>query len=73
MLIGVGVSCRISYYIVNYLYVSFSGLKTSVGEQSMFCYRLLVIIWFLFGGVRLPRSAWDRLRYLIVSFPGPSI
>ena len=33
MLIGVGVSCRISYSIVGYLYVSFNGLITSVGEE----------------------------------------
>ena len=32
--IGVeGVSCRISYSIVSYLYVSFSGLITSIWEE----------------------------------------
>ena len=33
--IGVGVSCRISYYIVSYLYlyISFSGLITSSGKE----------------------------------------
>ena len=31
MLIGVGVSCRISYVTCSYLCVSFSGLITSVG------------------------------------------
>ena len=34
MLIGVGVSCSILYSIVSNLYVSFSGLITSVGEES---------------------------------------
>ena len=34
MLIGICVSCRISYSIVSYLYVSFSGLITSVGEEK---------------------------------------
>ena len=33
MFIGVGVSCRILYSIVSYLYVSCSGLITSVGEE----------------------------------------
>ena len=33
MLIGVGVSCRIAYSIVSYLYVSFGGLIASVGEK----------------------------------------
>ena len=33
MLIGVGVSCRISYSFVSYLYVSCSGSITSVGEE----------------------------------------
>ena len=36
MLIGVGVSCRISYHIVSNLYVSFSGLITSFGEEKVF-------------------------------------
>ena len=29
----IGVSCRISYYVFNYLYVSLSPLITSVGEE----------------------------------------
>ena len=33
MLIGVGVSCRILYYIVRLLLVSCSGSFTSVGEE----------------------------------------
>ena len=33
VLIGVGVLCRISYFIVNNLYVTFSWLITSVGEE----------------------------------------
>ena len=33
MLIGVGVLCRISYSAVGHLYVSFSALITSVGEE----------------------------------------
>ena len=34
MLIVVGVSCRISFSIVSYLYVCFSGLMTSPGEEK---------------------------------------
>ena len=34
MLIDVGVSCRIWYFVVSYLiYVSFNGLITLVGEE----------------------------------------
>ena len=32
---GVGVSCRISYSVVSFSYVSFSGLITSVGEPCI--------------------------------------
>ena len=35
MLFGVGVSCRILYSIVSHLYVSCSGLITSVGEERV--------------------------------------
>ena len=48
MLFGVGVSFRIIYSIVSYLYVSCSGSITSVGKVS---YRLLVIMWFLCLGL----------------------
>ena len=33
MLFRVGVSCRILYYSGSYLYVSYSGSITSVGEE----------------------------------------
>ena len=63
MLIGVGVSGRISYPIVIDLFVSCSGSITSVGEErerererEICCYRLLVIMWFLLGGVS--SSSW---------------
>ena len=54
MLSRVGVSCRILYSIVIYLYVSCSGLITSIGEESLSLfvfYCSLVIMWFLFGEV----------------------
>ena len=44
-------------YIVSNLYVSFSGLITSFGEErELFCYLLPVIMWFLLGGVS--SSSW---------------
>ena len=43
LLLGVGVSCRISYSIYSYLYVRC--------REQIFYYRLLVLMWFLFGGV----------------------
>ena len=51
--VHVGVSCRILFSIVSYLYLSSSGSTTSVGEGEsyFFCYRLLLIMWFLFGHV----------------------
>ena len=36
MLFGVGVSCRILFSFVGYLYVSCSGSITSVGEELSF-------------------------------------
>ena len=81
MLIGVGALCHILYCIVSYLYVSFSGLITSIGDEKVifFCYRLVnciaIIMWFLFGGVSSSSrfSAWDRLRYFKMALPGHSI
>ena len=69
-------SCRISYYVVSYLYVSFRGLITSVGEEresyfSAFVY--LFLCCFCSEGFPLPLGAWDRLRYFIAALPGPSI
>ena len=57
MIIGVGVSWRIAYSIVSYmyLYVKLSGFITSAGEERaiFFCFRLLVhvIMWFLVAEV----------------------
>ena len=50
MLFGVGVSCRILYSSVSYLYVSCIGLMTSVGEERANL-SAIVIMWFLFGEV----------------------
>ena len=53
----VGVSCRILYSCVVYLYVSGSGSITSVGEERAYLSAvLLVIVWFLFGEVS--SSSW---------------
>ena len=59
MLFGVGGSCRILYSFVSYLYESFSGSITSVGEErELICLLsgLLVIMWFLFREVS--SSSW---------------
>ena len=41
--------------IVSYVYVSCCGSISSVGEErAFFCYRLLVVTWFLLEGVPLP-------------------
>ena len=37
MLFGGGVSCRILYSIVSYLYVNCSGSITSAGERDLIC------------------------------------
>ena len=69
MLFGVGVSCRILYSIVSnmYLYVSCSGPITSVGGErvNFVCYRLLVIMWFLFVEVSSSSGCfgWAALFY----------
>ena len=47
MLIGVGVSCRISYSFDSYLYVRFSGLITSVGEERANCSAIVNLYNFL--------------------------
>ena len=52
MLFGVGVSCRILYSIVSYLYISCNGSITSVGEERA----NVSAIWILFGEVS--SSSW---------------
>ena len=63
MLFGVGVL----YRFLNYMYVSCSGSITSVGEERaiFFCYRLLVIMWLLYGGVSSSSRClgWAALFY----------
>ena len=63
MLIGVDVSCRILHFIASYLYVSYSGSITSVGEESYFCSKRFP----------LPLGAWGGLRNFNLLLPGPSI
>ena len=60
MLIGVGVSCRVSYSNVSYSYVSCEDILIIFGkrESSFFCYRLLVIMHgFSEEGLPLPLDA----------------
>ena len=75
MLIGEHVSCHCWYSIVSYLYVSCSGLITSVGVEranfsAIVCLQLCGFCseWF-----PLPIVGWYRLRYFIVALSGPSI
>ena len=48
----------ISYSALSYLIVSCSGSITTLGEERelFFCYRLLVIIWFLLGRISSPSN-----------------
>ena len=73
MLIGLGLSCRISHSIVSYLYVSCSGSITSVGEERANFSPCLLVMWFLLERFPLPLGAWDRQCYFIVALPGTSI
>ena len=72
---GVCVSCRISYSIVSYLYIGFSGLITSVGEERAFSSASvnLYLCGFYSEWFSTPLGACDRLRYFIVALPGLSI
>ena len=59
MLIAVGVSCRFLYSSVSYLNVDYlvwrDRERERERERELFCcYRLLVVIWFVLGGV----SSW---------------
>ena len=61
MIFEVGVSCRILYSFVGYLYASGSGSITSAGEERanlsaivylyIYIYIYYIIMWFLFGEV----------------------
>ena len=72
MLFGVGVSCRILYSSVCYLYVNCSLSITSVGEERA---NLSAIVYMQLCGFcperfLLPPGAWDWFRYFIVALPG---
>ena len=60
--LGVGVSCRILYSVVSYLYVSCSRSVTSGGEERA----NLSAIVYLFCSERFPLP-------FVVALPGPSI
>ena len=77
MLFRVGVSCRVLYSIVSYmyLYVRCSGSVTVVGEEraNLFAIVYLLLCGFCSESFPLPLGTWDGLRYLIVALPGYSI
>ena len=78
MLIGVGVLCRFVYYIVSYLYVSYSvscsGSIASAGEERaslrVFAIVYLLLCGFGWEGFPLPLGAWERLRFYCVTPSG---
>ena len=63
----VGVSCRILYYLVVYLYVSGSGSITRLGNRQLICLLLFTCscVWFLFGEVSSSSGylGWAALFY----------
>ena len=63
MLFGVGISCRISFCIVSYLFVSCSRSITSVVEERAHfsAFIFFAIMWFLLRGVS---SSSGCLRYV---------
>ena len=75
MFYGVGVSCRILYSIVSYVYVSCSGSITSVGEERANLSAIVYLKLCGFCSERFPLrlGAWDGLRYFIVALPVHSI
>ena len=66
MLIGVGVSCRFSNSIASYLYVSCSGLITSVGEERAY---FSVVVYLQLCGFYRPylESAIFEMRMISIS------
>ena len=77
MVFLVGVSCRILYSLVIYLYVRCSGSiqVTSVREEraNLSAIVYLKLCGFCSERFPLPLCAWDGRRYFIVALPEPSI
>ena len=74
MFFGVGVSCRILYSCVVYLYVNGSDSITSVGEERANLSAVVpVIMWFLFGEVSSSSGCLGWATFFIVALPDPSI
>ena len=64
MFIGVGVSCLFSHSAVGNLYLTFSGLFTSVWEErdNFPAIDYLELCGFCSEGFHLPLGAWDWLH-----------
>ena len=58
MFYGVGVSCRISYSIISYLYVSCSGSITSDGEERASLSAISFTCYYVFSVLRGFLSFW---------------
>ena len=67
MFYGVGVSCRILYSIVSYLYVSCSGSITSVGEERANVSAIVYLCCVSSERFPLPLGAWGGLRCFIMA------
>ena len=65
MFIIVGISCPISYSIVSYLYVSFSGFITSISEERAYFSAIvyLSLCDFCSEGFTLPLGSKERLLF----------
>ena len=62
-----------SYFVVSYLYVSFSRSITSVGEQRTNLSDIVYLQLCGFCSQRFSLGAFDGLRYFIVALSEPSI
>ena len=62
-----------SYSVVNYLYISLTGLITSVGEEGAIFSATVNLLLCGFCSEGFSHGAWDRLCYFIVALPGPSM
>ena len=71
MLFAVGVSCRILYSMVSYLYLSCNGSCNYLGweerELSLLSFTCNYVVSYL-ERFPLPLSAWDGLRTNIICF-----
>ena len=61
------------YFVFYCLYISCSGLITSVGEESAIFLLSFTCNYVVSVRRGLLLGDWDRMCYFIVALPGPSI